>query len=118
MRWIQDLPLDIGSRPWFLLFRVSHSVLPSAHALNFFNLALAGFSNASKVREALWGACSRFAESSKHPFMPAGTSSEWDRLLPDLGAAEAASRISDHPSTPRPCNRHGLFLHWQAPSRC
>ncbi len=44
LRWIQALPLDHGGRPWFLLYRaIAFRFTEPSAALNFFNLALAGF---------------------------------------------------------------------------
>jgi ATP/maltotriose-dependent transcriptional regulator MalT len=56
LRWIQALPLDIGSRPWFLLFRaLAFRFTEPRTALNFFDLARAGFSKARSVRDGTLG---------------------------------------------------------------
>ncbi|MGE5172782.1 MAG: BTAD domain-containing putative transcriptional regulator [Betaproteobacteria bacterium] len=56
LRWIQALPLDISSRPWFLLYRaIAFRFSEPRTALNFFDLALAGFSSARSMRDGTLG---------------------------------------------------------------
>ena len=56
MRWIQSLPLDHGSRPWFLLYRaIAFRFAEPGAALNFFGLALAGFRGSRSVPNGILG---------------------------------------------------------------
>jgi LuxR family maltose regulon positive regulatory protein len=56
LRWIQSLPLDISSRPWFLLSRaIAFRFTEPSTALNFFDLALAGFSSTRRVHDGTLG---------------------------------------------------------------
>jgi LuxR family maltose regulon positive regulatory protein len=56
LRWIQALPLDYVSRPWFLLYRaIALRFIDPRTALNFFDLALTGFRDARSVRNGTLG---------------------------------------------------------------
>lgn len=56
LRWIQALPLEYVSRPWFLLYRaIAFRFIDPRTALTFFDLALAGFRDARSVRDGTLG---------------------------------------------------------------
>ncbi len=56
LRWIQALPLDYVSRPWFLLYRaIAFRFIEPRKSLTFFDLALSGFRDARSVRDGTLG---------------------------------------------------------------
>jgi ATP/maltotriose-dependent transcriptional regulator MalT len=78
LRWIQALPLDYVSRPWFLLYRaIAFRFIEPRKALTFFDLLSRVSAMLAASGTAPWAACSHSAASSKRPFTRAGISGAW-----------------------------------------
>jgi LuxR family maltose regulon positive regulatory protein len=92
LRWIQALPLDYVSRPWFLLFRaIAFRFVDPRTALNFYNLALTGFRDARSVRNGTLGRMLSLCGLIEASFHMGG---DFKRM--ELAAAAALSLLKRH----------------------
>jgi ATP/maltotriose-dependent transcriptional regulator MalT/DNA-binding SARP family transcriptional activator len=92
LRWIQALPLDCGSRPWFLLYRaIAFRFAEPRSAVEFFDMALAGFRRARSIPNGILGRMLSLCGIIEASFYAGGNFKRMERA-----AAEAASLLKRH----------------------